>query len=400
MDIHASRRYDLDWLRVLAFSLLIVFHTGMMFNTWNWHVKNNVTTDFPELPMYFLHQWRMPLLFMISGSAVFFLLRKFSVIRFLRNRFTRLFVPLAFGMFVVIPPQVYYERLFHEQSFSSFFDFYSTIFSFVPYPQGNFSWHHLWYIPYIFVFSIITLPLFISLTKRIGERVYAAAMKWSSHGMNILYWFIPLGVSQVILRPFWPSDENSLIADWSNFAWSLLFFCYGYLLVADAGIWKSIERLRFKTLLIGIFAFSYLAIIREFNYSLSPVELIAYRMLRGLNAWSFILTILGFAYQYRHRNSAMLRYANEAVYPFYILHQTITVVLAYYLSPLQFPIMAKFIVVAIGTFAGCWILFEGIVKRFSVLRIVFGMGIAKKNVSPSSAPATSTDVQSVLESVS
>ena len=167
--VRLERRYDLDWLRVIAFSLLIFFHAGMMFNTWDWHVKNNVTSKIPELFMTLLHQWRMPLLFLISGAAASFLLRKLDFRKYAGNRVQRLLLPLAFGMFFIIPPQVYYERLFQGQTFGSFADFYQTVLAFVPYPVGNFSWHHLWYIPYIFVFSFLVLPLSWYATTQRGK---------------------------------------------------------------------------------------------------------------------------------------------------------------------------------------------------------------------------------------
>lgn len=371
--VKLERRYDLDWLRVIAFSILILFHTGMLFNTWEWHVKNNVTSKLPELLMNLLHQWRMPLLFVISGAAASFLLRRLSLRSFARNRMLRLLIPLAFGMLFIIPPQVYYERLFHGQTFASFVDFYRTVFSFVPYPEGNFSWHHLWYIPYIFVFSFLVLPLTWYATTQRGKQRLLNALDSLTGKNTIILWFVPLAVLQIILRPFWPSDTNNLVADWSNFAWTFTFFVYGFLLATHTAAWATIENLRRVTLKIALVSFLLLAVIWTSNYELSQLELVPYRLLKSLHAWCWILTLLGFARRYLNRNSGLLRYANEAVYPFYILHQTITVAIGYYLAGWEVNPLVKFLIVAAGTVAGCWILYEGVIRRNALTRLVFGM---------------------------
>ena len=132
-----QRRYDLDWLRVIAFALLMLFHTGMLFSTWDWSVKNLETSDTFDEVMGFLHNWRMPLLFFISGSAVWFALERYSGWRFLQERQTRLALPLLFGMLAIVPLETYAARLYCHQQFDSFLDFYRTIFTSGVAPSGN-----------------------------------------------------------------------------------------------------------------------------------------------------------------------------------------------------------------------------------------------------------------------
>jgi glucan biosynthesis protein C len=368
-----ERRYDLDWLRVMAFTLLIFFHTGMMFNTWGWHIKNNVTSKIPELFMTLLHQWRMPLLFVISGAAASFLLRRLRVGTYMGNRLQRLLLPLVFGMLVIIPPQVYYERLFQGQTFASFADFYRTVLALVPYPAGNFSWHHLWYIPYIFVFSFLILPLSWYATTQRGKQQMMKALDFSAKKNTVILWFLPLAILQIMLRPFWPQDTNNLVADWANFAWAFTFFVYGFLLATHTAVWGTIENIRHTTLKIAVASFVVLAIIWTTDYELSALELVPYRLLKSLHAWCWILTILGFGRKYLNRNSSALRYANEAVYPFYILHQTIIVVIGYYLASWQVNPNIKYLIVAAGTVAGCWMLYEWVIRRNPLTRLLFGM---------------------------
>jgi hypothetical protein len=327
----------------------------------------------------------MPLLFLISGAAASFLLRKLDFRKYAGNRVQRLLLPLAFGMFFIIPPQVYYERLFQGQTFGSFADFYQTVLAFVPYPVGNFSWHHLWYIPYILVFSFLVLPLSWYATTQRGKQQLSNALDSMTGKNTIILWFLPLGILQILLRPFWPSDTNNLVADWSNFAWTFTFFVYGFLLASHTAIWGTIENLRRMTLKIAIISFVVLAIIWTTDYELSQLELVPYRLLKSLHAWCWILTLLGFARKYLNRNSGMLRYANEAVYPFYILHQTIIVIIGYYLAGWQVNPSVKFFIVAAGTVASCWVLYEGVIRRNALTRLVFGM----RGMNPGKAHETS-----------
>jgi glucans biosynthesis protein C len=396
---HATteRRIDLDWLRVIAFALLILFHAGMMFNSWDWHIKNNITSRTPDFFMRFLHQWRMPLLFFISGSAAWFLLQKMNVRRFAGNRMLRLFLPLVFGMFVIIPPQVYFERLFHGQVYASFFDFYQTVLTFESYPKGNFSWHHLWYIPYIFVFSFLILPVFGVMNTTHGKSRVTAFIDRFAPSTKIGLWFIPLALTQLALRPFWPADRNNLFSDWANFAWCFTFFAYGFLFASNHAVWDAIAAQRKRFLTAALFALATIEVLWEVDKDFGTAGFIIYYILKSYHAWLWIVVILGYARVYLTRKTRLLSWANEAVYPFYILHQTITVVLAYYLSGSHIDIFAKYLLVAGGTFVGCYILYEGAIRHVPLLRFALGMRtrthqplpISNRAVQPAAEPAQS-----------
>jgi len=120
------RRHDIDWLRVIVFGLLIFYHVGMFFVSWGWHIKNNITYEWLQWPMRFLNQWRLPILFVISGMGTYYALSKRSIRKFSWERIKRLGIPLIFGMFVIVPPQVYYERLDLGQFVGSYWDFFTT----------------------------------------------------------------------------------------------------------------------------------------------------------------------------------------------------------------------------------------------------------------------------------
>jgi cbb3-type cytochrome oxidase subunit 3 len=375
-----ERRYDLDWLRVLAFGLLIFYHTGMFFVEWEWHIKNNVISEPMEWPMRFVSQWRMPLLFMISGAAVYFALRRRSAGSFAGERFARILLPLAFGMFVVVPPQIYFERLTQGQTYN-YLGFYPTVFRFEPYPAGSFSWHHLWYLAYIFVYSLVCLPLFRYLLSERGRpRLQRLTAFFSKPGMVFLpaLWLL---AGDLVLREYFPEDTHALVDDWANHFKSLSLFLIGFVLVAHTPFIDVVARQRRVSLGIGLVTATalYARYWVHWPEGISEAEVISFRCLSFLNGWSWLLTILGFARTYLNFTNPALRYANEAVYPFYILHQTVIIIIAYPMINWQLPVLAKFLLISGGTFAVCWLLYEGLIRRIAFLRPLFGLKASKND---------------------
>ncbi len=158
------RRYDIDWIRVIVFDILIVYHVGMFFVPWDFHLKNNVIIPWFIKPMIFINLWRLPVLFVISGMGTRFAFSKRTGKQYIIERLKRLLIPLIFGILIIVPPQVYLERLSKGENFSSYFNFYPHFFEGL-YPTGNFSWHHLWFLPYLLFMSLVATPLFIYLKK-------------------------------------------------------------------------------------------------------------------------------------------------------------------------------------------------------------------------------------------
>lgn len=150
-----ERQYYIDWLRILLIISVFLFHIGMIFNTWDWHIKNDQQYGgMLRNVMTFLHNWRMPLLFLLSGAGTYFALGKRTPGEYLYERFKRLFIPLLAGIFLLVPVQVYIEK---ASAFGSLPDFYLHMFEGI-YPEGNFSWHHLWFIAYLFVIALFISP--------------------------------------------------------------------------------------------------------------------------------------------------------------------------------------------------------------------------------------------------
>ena len=359
-----GRRHDLDWLRVLAILLLHLFHTGMIFVSWGWHIKGEHLPVL-ELPMAFMGRWRMPLLFLISGVGTTFALGFRSPLSYIKERHKRLLIPVIMGMFLIVPPQIYYERLFRGQSFASYGDFYGTVLQLVPYPQGNFSWHHLWFVVYLLVYSMLALPLFLWLRKGRGAAALTRFRTFLGKGFWIYALAAPLALLEVWLRKDWPTTHN-LVRDWANFAFHFLLFVYGFLLGTSPAMWQAIERLRGVSLSIGIAVLLVLAPDDGFVY---PVEV----GLHSLLTWFWVLAIMGYAKHHLQFRNRFLEYANEGIYPFYILHQTAIVAIGFYVIRWPLGPWTQFVVVCLASFAASVLVYEVFVRRFNLMRVLFGM---------------------------
>jgi hypothetical protein len=371
------RRYDLDWLRVIVFGLLIFYHVGMFFIPWEWHIKNSQLYPDLKWPMLFVNQWRLPILFIISGMGTAFALQKRTARQFAGERLSRLLLPLIAGIILIVPPQVYLERVAYGEYSGDYFDFWiSAAFKGI-YPEGNFSWHHLWFLPYLLFFSLILIPAFFYLKNHSDNYLLRIMKRIVSKPLGIFWLIIPLYLWEAFLEPFFPST-HAFIDDWFNLINYITLFFYGFLLISiKETFWKTIQRYRRSYLYMAIFAFIALV----YLWTLPDSILIHFieAGVKVLNMWAWIITIFGYASAYLNKQSKSLSYANEAVYPFYILHQTVTVILGFIIMNMDMNLFIKFTFLTLGTFLFTWIIYEFLIRRWNWLRPVFGL---KKKKSP------------------
>ncbi len=365
------RRYDMDWLRVIVFGLLIFYHVGMFFVPWNFHIKNNIIYDWIRWPMLFLNQWRLPILFMISGMGTYYALSYRNIWQFNWERIKRLLIPLIFGMLLIVPPQVYFERLANGEFIDSYLSYFKTEAFVGVYPEGNISWHHLWFLPYLLVFSILLSPLFIRLKRK--PSIFVNWIKEKIQKSYGLYLFIiPLYFIEALVEPFFPIT-HALIDDWFNFINCLVLFFYGFLLIASGKeFWTSVDQIKNKALIIGIIAFLTRLTIWVLGKDSTYIHFTE-ALITVINLWSWILVIIGYGAKYLNKKSDVLVYCNRAVYPFYILHQTITIAIGYYLIHLGWGFIPKFMILTFGTFLGSWIIYHLIILRIPILQPFFGL---------------------------
>jgi hypothetical protein len=368
------REYALDWLRAIAFAILIGYHAGMYFVPWPWSVKNPAISEWLTWPMLFINRWRLPLLFFISGAGVWFSLNSRGYGRFLGERFRRLLVPLGFGMLVVIPPQIYVERMLAGWHYGNYFEFWQTVFTGVPYPRGNLSWHHLWFLPYILTYSVIGLPLFAVFRSRPGRDVVDALVRLCEIRGFIYLIAVPNIMVAWFLGPRWPSTMN-LVSDWANFTGYLLMFLWGFVLCSSPRFLDLVERRRRECLVVGagLTVLLFAAHPGPLLDGLAlPLRRFLWELINACFSTAMILTLLGWSRALLNRESAVLRWATAAVYPFYIVHQTITVLLGYWWLGWNAPIALKLPALMAGTILGSRICFE-VFRRTRFTRLLFGM---------------------------
>jgi glucans biosynthesis protein C len=366
------RRHDLDWLRVIVFGLLILYHVGMFFVPWGFHIKNDII--YPEIrwPMLFVNQWRLPILFVISGMGTFYALAKRSGGQFAKERMQRLLIPLIIGILFIVPPQVYFERLDKGQFSGGYFDFWPLKAFIGVYPEGNFSWHHLWFLPYLLLFSLVLIPVFLYLRQNPNAWILRKMRVLAGKTFGLFWLIIPLYIWESLVEPFFPST-HALWGDWFNVVNYITLFFYGFLLISVKDIfWKTVMENRRKYLYMGLVGFTLLIGLRQV-YADSTLIHFNEAFFKVVNLWAWILTLFGYTAAYLNRPSKTLTYANEAVYPFYILHQTITIAIGYYLMHLAWGFWPKFLLMVVGTFGISWIIYEFGIRRWKWIRPLFGV---------------------------
>ncbi len=369
------RRDDIDWLRVLAMLVVFVFHCGRFFNNEDWHVKNLQTSYIMTLSLDIVSQWMMPLFFVLSGISSYYALGYQNPARYIRSRIKRLVVPLIFGVFVVIAPlQVYLERVSHSQFQGSFLRFYPHYFQGWYGLGGNFAWMgiHLWYLEILFVFSLIMLPLSICLRWNTGGALLSKTAAALGKPGCIFLLAIPVAIMEYVAN--FPALRPTLLGIRAFGGWSLLpylvFFSLGYVIAAEARFRATIEKQRIAAITVGITVTLIGFYLVESGY---PIADWFAAILRGLNAWAWLIAILGFGSRYLNFSNRFLEYANEAVLPFYILHQTVILATGYYIVRLHLPIAAKFFIIVTVSLVTILGLYDVLVKRVNVLRFLFGM---------------------------
>jgi len=368
----AERRHDIDALRVIAFGLLILYHVGMFYvSDWGWHVKSAYQAEWLQLPMTLVNQWRMPLLFIISGLAMSFVIERYTPGRLAARRTLRLLLPLVFGMAFIVAPQCYYEALDKGLIEPGFLRFMSQYLTFQDFPGDAWggenmivwTWNHLWYLAYILVYTLL-LILFTAL--------FPGATAWLRRAVGKMRgpWLVIVPVAMLLVYgtfifPHAPYISHALIDDWYAHAMYGSFFLIGFLVGRSERLWAEFSRMRYVTLAAAVAMF----VILNFTDNM----LVIY-----LNRWLWLLAVLGLAFYWLNRPFGWLPYATEAVYPWYILHQTITVVLGYNLAKLALGPVVEPLLVLGGTILGCLLIHELLIRRSRLLRPFFGLGPLRK----------------------
>jgi glucan biosynthesis protein C len=373
---------------VLAILTIFVFHSGRFFDLEDWHVKNPTTYFGMNVWTYFLAAWLMPLVFVISGASIFYALGKGGVGKFVKDRTLRLLVPLVVGACTTIALQVYVEYRFKGMFSGSFWAFLPHYFNGFREFGGNFAWTglHLWYLEVLFIFSLVCLPLLLWLKGSSGRRLLDPFGGFLAKP-GVVYL---LALPGTLLVPYLNPDGLLTSRDWGGWGLPIYipFFLAGFLFVSHEGLQATIRRQRWFSFAAGVVIFiTLLAVaITQGDLVFGTRVYALFFGLFSLFSWSFVLAILGFGMQRLTFNAPFLRYANEAVLPFYILHQTVIICVGYFVVGQAIPDLLKFVIIAASSFAIITALYELLIRRINVLRFLFGMKVRPK---ASSAQPTS-----------
>lgn len=379
-----NRRHDIDALRVLAFGLLILYHAAMLYvapvSDWGFHLKSTHLAEWLQYPMLFLSRWRMELLFLISGLAVHFLRGKTGLPGLAWKRTVRLQLPLVFGMLVVIPIQPYVQGLAEhgiEQGFLAFLPHYWTH----GYRDYGLTWNHLWYLPYLWLYTMGLLALLPVFESAPGKR-FCASMRQLRGTPLLLLPALPLFVIGFVLRHRFP-ETHALVGDWYAHALYATCFLYGYLLGTDTGLWSELARLRRLSLPLALSCFALYLFLDKFGPDLlggRPPTLAQAMIakatidgLRYLYCWTAIAAVLGWGHVLLNRPFRWLPYAREAVYPWYVLHQSLLLLVAWWVMRMHLGPVLEPLLVVLGTIGGCALLHEYVIRRTRWLRPLFGL---------------------------
>lgn len=383
----AERHYGMDWLRIGAFGLLILYHIGMFFVHWPWHVKTAVPIEWVAVPMLATNAWRLALLFVVSGYASAALLAKGGSLRsFAASRTARLLIPLAVAMVVFVPPQPWVELVTQHGYTGGFLHFWARdYFRFgevapdllVP------TWQHLWFVAYLWVYTLL-LALLVAVIRGRPRQAIAAVSERSLSGILVV--LTPLALLLLNLASSWPgsSDTHALVDDWGAHRIYFPAFLFGFFLRHASAPWVGIRRwwpLAAALSLIGYAVVAWVEIVWP-GFARPPMwALVVFGVARIVQGWGAIIALLGIADRFWNHDHPWRATLAEGVFPFYIVHQTIIVVAGWWLLRFSLPPVAEFAILLAITAAGCWAFYD-LGRRIGWLRPLIGLARRKKEPPP------------------
>jgi len=349
-----ERRHDIDWIRVIAIGLLLIYHTTIGFQPWGvfiGFIQNNTPLESLWVPMSMLNIWRIPLLFYVSGMGVAFAISRRDFKGLIKERTMRILVPFFFGTLVIVPLHVFLWQ-----------DYYSQPISYVFHP------YHLWFLGNIYIYVLVLSPIFFFLKSEKGVKVKAWLNKLFATPAGLMLMTIPFIIEAEIIQP---ESFETYSLTLHGFFIGFLAFLVGFVFVASGqNIWNTLRKW-FWLLLILAFGL-YLIRVIYFEYRTDE-----YLMALESNLWIF--GVFGLGYKYLNRPSKQLKYWSRAAYPVYILHMLFLYLGSYLIFGLGLNPWLEFILVVSFTFIGCWVSYEYVVRRVAFLRPLFGLKVNKRN---------------------
>ncbi|MEJ0104528.1 MAG: acyltransferase family protein [Bacteroidota bacterium] len=343
-----NRRYDIDWLRVIAIGLLLLYHVAISFQFWG-IMLGFITNDKPWaslwIPMTMLNVWRIPLLFFVSGMGVYFAIQNRNWKQLLKERARRIFIPFVFGIFVIVPIQLYLWQFYYHRDLN-----YS------PNPA------HLWFLGNIFVYVIILSPVFFYLKRNEEGRIVLWIKKLLSNPFSLLI-IIAAFIAEVLLVD--PNPYELYAMTWHGFFLGLLAFFFGFCFVlSGSSFWNMLLKWRWLFLAVAVLLYTWRLL--QFQMKVPDFQLV-------IESDFWIFSLFAFGYKYLNSPSKALSYLSQAAYPIYIIHMIFLFLASLLIFPLYIDVQMKFIFVLAFTVTGCLTFYEFIIRRVKIIRPLFGL---------------------------
>ncbi len=371
-----ERRYDLDWLRIIAIILVFIFHCARFFDENTWHIKNSESSIGMTVFVGFLGAFGMPFFFILAGMSTFYAMefmksRKIKNSKYLLDRSIRLMVPFIIGIFTHITLQVYLERIYYAEFSGSFFDFYPVYFERIYEFGGNFAifGHHLWFLLLLFVFSVIAFPLFLFLRKEnIRVKFLKITKVFKLPGMIYLL-VIPIFIFELVNS--FINGRIPVFGGWTIIS-QFVFYFYGYAFALDKEFKTTIEKHAISAIIVVLISATGLGLTVFLFYNEALFLFFA-----AFYAWGWLIALFTLGSKFLNKNNKARKYLNELVLPFYILHQTLIIVIGFFIIPLDLQIITKYVIILVSAFVAASLLLL-IIREVNTLRFLFGMRIRKE----------------------
>ena len=373
-DQPVARHFGMDWLRIGAFALLIAYHVCMVFVPWAWHIKTQDPIEWLAYPMLAVNPWRLSLLFVVSGFASRAMLSKpdATLGRFLSQRTLRLLIPLIFGVLIVVPPQSWAELTSNGAIESDFLSFWLGEYFTFGLVEGVIlpTYNHLWFILYLYLYTIV-LGAIVALApsdwraeaQTLFDRLLARAWTWilAPIGLLVALW--------LLLFPEGGLGPPIVINDWYRHAVYFAMFSIGFGMARSETIWEGIRASWPIALFLSGIAYGFVRLTHSASLEVAPiVEAIA----TSSHAWCAIAGLIGLADRYWNRDAPLRNYLAVGVFPFYIIHQTIIVLVGFALIQAGTGVGTQLTVISLATILGCWLFYE-MARRSGQFKPLFGL---------------------------
>ncbi len=372
------RQPEIDWLRAFAVLMVVVVHAAGMFGSPRGYYLNPGDAYTPLIYVCAaLKPWHMPILFLLSGMATWYGLGRRSTGRYAWERTKRLVVPLVFGTAVLIPPQLYLMRLTDGSYQGSFLAWYPQFFN-AFWPRGNFTYAHLWFIAYLWVFSLIALPALILLRRERPRRWIARLADFClRHHGAILLCALPMAVSESLLHARFPWNYV-IYADWAMFTWYLLLFLWGYVLCSDDRFHDVIDRdgrLAFGLAWVCLILYVSRWMMGMRMWPAYTLEWTVFRVFAAVQTWAWMIALLWLGRRFLRVSNRLLPYVREGSYPFYVIHQTVMMGAGYFICFWEIHVLVRFGLLVVATTVGTILAYEILVRRWAPMRFLLGLRV-------------------------